>query len=336
MNLHQLRIFEAVGRHLNITSAAHELHMSQPAVSSQLKSLEEEYGAKFYKRNNHGMEITWQGQEFLDALRPVLAQVDALEARFKIGRSRDKSAVLVLGGSNTLSVTVLPEILVDFRKRHPEIKLVVETSHSRAMEMRVQNAEVEIALITAPTYLPACKYEPYIEHQAVAFVPPDHPLANRPISLEKLVRQPLVVRRGSTSVKELARLGYNLNIAAECDAPEAVKSAVLGGLGVGVLFRSRVDPEIRRGEVTELEAPALNEIKTRSFIIYGKHRPLSYAAKEFLQTLQRLKLHHAKDMAPQDRPAQPVALSGAPRTRIRPVVKSAYRNSKNRGLLANR
>jgi DNA-binding transcriptional LysR family regulator len=320
MNLHQLRIFEAVGRHLNITSAAHELHMSQPAVSSQLKSLEQEYGAKFYKRNNHGMEITWQGQEFLDALRPVLAQVDALEARFKIGRARGKSAVLVLGGSHTLSVTVLPEILVDFRKRHPEIKLVVETSHSRVMESRVQNGEVEIALITAPTYLPACEYEPYIEHQAVAFVPPDHPLAGRPASLEKLVRQPLVVRRGSSSVKELARRGYSLNIAAECDAPEAVKSAVLGGLGIGVLFRSRVDPEIRRGEVAELEVPALNEIKTRSFIIYGKHRSLSSGAREFLQTVRRRKLRHDKDATLRGKPERGIPQPSTGRPRVRPAA----------------
>ena len=71
--------------------------------------------------------------------------------------------------------------------------------------------------------------------------------------------------------------------------PEAVKSAVLGGLGIGILFRSRVDPEIRRGEVAELEVPALNEIKTRSFIIYAKHRPLSSAAKEFLHTLRRIR-----------------------------------------------
>jgi DNA-binding transcriptional LysR family regulator len=326
MNLHQLRIFEAVGRHLNITSAAHELHMSQPAVSSQLKSLEQEYGAKFYKRNNHGMEITGQGQEFLDALRPVLAQVDALEARFKIGRARDKSAVLLLGGSNTLSVTVLPEILVDFRKRHPEIRLVVETSHSRVMETRVQNAEIEIALITAPNYLPTCKYEPYIEHQAVAFVPPNHPLANRPVSLESLVNQPLVVRRGSTSVRELARRGYSLNIAAEFDAPEAVKSAVLGGLGIGVLFRSRVDPEIHRGEVAELEVPALNEITTRSFIIYGKHRPLSSAAKEFLQTLRRLRLHHAKDMPPCDELERQVIQPNSRRTRVSRGSLRVYRS----------
>jgi DNA-binding transcriptional LysR family regulator len=251
--------------------------------------LEQEYGAKFYKRNNHGMEITGQGQEFLDALRPVLAQVDALEARFKLGRARGQSAVLQVGGSNTLSVTVLPDILVDFRKRHPGIKLVVETSHSRVMETKVQNGEVEIALITAPNYLPSCDYESYIEHEAVAFVRPDSQLAGRKFSLSELARQPLVFRRGSTSVKELTGRGYKLNVAAEFDAPEAVKSAVLGGVGIGILFRSRVEAEIRKGEVIELNVPDLGAITAKSFIITAKHRPLSRGAKEFIQTLRRLR-----------------------------------------------
>jgi len=83
MNLRQLKIVEAVSRNFNLTAAAEVLHMSQPAASLQLRHLEEEFGFKFFERNNHGMELTEQGREFLDAIRPVLQSIERIEAKFK-------------------------------------------------------------------------------------------------------------------------------------------------------------------------------------------------------------------------------------------------------------
>jgi len=287
MNLHQLRIFETISRHLNVTSAARELHMSQPAVSSQLKLLEQEYSLKFFARSNRGMEITRTGEDFLQAIRPVLARLDEVEQQFKNGGQALDSPVLTVGGSNTLSVTVFPEILFDFRSRHPEVQLVVETRESRILETSVLNAGVEIALITNPNYLPACTYEPYKEYEAVAFVPWDSAITEETMSLAELISHPLIVRRGSICVDELRRRGYKPDLAIQCDAPDAVKAAVQRGLGIGLLFRGRVEPEIEKGDLRVLDVPEMKDIKIKSFIVYDARRPLSASAQDFLQTLHR-------------------------------------------------
>jgi DNA-binding transcriptional LysR family regulator len=84
MTLHQLRIFESVARHLNITRASKELHMSQPAVSQQLKILQRQFAHKLIVTTRHGVKLTEQGQAFLDAVRPIIEQADRIEITFRI------------------------------------------------------------------------------------------------------------------------------------------------------------------------------------------------------------------------------------------------------------
>ncbi len=289
MKLNQLRIFEAVTRHLNVTKAANELNLSQPAVSLQLKLLEKEYKAVFFERNSHGMELTPQGASFLQAIHPILDQVENVEAEFNVRRKPAKNGVLIIGGNNTLSVTLLPEILADFKKRHPEIQIVAETNTNDTIEERVVNSEVEIALITHPTYSPCCVYESYKDLEIVAFVPADSPLAEHTMTLQELTRHPLVVRRGGTAIRELAARGYNLNLAVQCDAPEAVKMAIRSGLGVGLIFKDRIQSEIEKDEFRLIAVPELKEIKSEAFIIYDRRKSLSPIARDFMQTLRRFK-----------------------------------------------
>ena len=89
MTLHQLKIFESVARHLNVTRASQELHMSQPAVSQQLKLLEQQCDARFIVRIGQGMELTERGRAFLDAIRSIVAQAEKIESTFKV-KSNEK------------------------------------------------------------------------------------------------------------------------------------------------------------------------------------------------------------------------------------------------------
>src|SRR5689334_19782723 len=110
MTLYQLRIFHAVAKHLNITQASLELHASQPAVSQQLKLLEENYGASFFVRHSHGVKLTDKGQAFLKAIAPVLSQLEDIERRFKANETTNKSQCLAIGGSHNVSGRVLPRL----------------------------------------------------------------------------------------------------------------------------------------------------------------------------------------------------------------------------------
>lgn len=289
MKLNQLRIFDSVARHRNVTNAAKELHLSQPAVSLQLKCLEQEYGSKFYLRTNHGVELTAQGRSFLDAIRPVLARLDRIEVEFKGRKNERKPAVLRIGGNNTICATVFPKVFKAFRESYPDVDLVVETAGNRVIENYLLDGKVEVALITGASFAPANVYEAYEVHQAVAFVPPGHPLGGRSMGLGVLAKEPLVVKKESTSVAAIRRRGFDLKIVLQCESAEAVKIAVQNGIGVGLLYLARVAGEIAKGELVAIKVPELKEITHQSFITYARHRPLSANAEDFIRTLRGMR-----------------------------------------------
>ena len=285
MTLHQLRIFAAMARHSSITKAARELNMSQPAVSHQLKLLEDEFEQSFHTSSKSGVRLTPEGEAFLARTAPILAEAEDVERSFKPSQKRPKSDRLVVGANHTISTTLLPESLMAFKQSHPWVTCQLETSDSRTMERRVLNGEVAIAVITHPSHSTRVMHEPFREHEMTAFVPAVSPLCGQKATLEDIVKLPLVVRSGGSTVKELQRRGYKLTIAAQCEASEAVKAAVKRGLGVGLLNRDHIERELASGDLREIRVSGLEEIKVQSFIIYDKRKPLGALARDFRQLL---------------------------------------------------
>jgi DNA-binding transcriptional LysR family regulator len=285
MTLHQLRIFECVARHLNITKASAALHISQPSVSQQLKLLEEEFGRPFFIRARQGVELTPEGREFFDAIQPMLAEAEKLEKRFKNGLKAADAAPLVVGGSHNVSVNALPKLLIAFRERHPGIQFVMETDRSPGIERRLLASELEIGLITHPSYHPHVAYEPYEEMELVAFCLPTNPLVRKKLTLKELCECPLVWRGGGRTERVLMSLGYKMNTTLRCESSSAVKAAVRLGMGVGILYRNSVAGRVARGNLKLLNVPELRQIKIKSFIICDRRRPLAPLAQEFLQIL---------------------------------------------------
>jgi DNA-binding transcriptional LysR family regulator len=285
MTLHQLRIFDRVATYLNITKAAVALHISQPSVSQQLKLLEEEFGAKFFVRLNQGVELTPEGEEFLNGIRPLLTEAENLEKRFKTRAKAIDNVPLIVGGSTNVCVNVLPRLLMTFKERHPSVQVIMETSDSPVSEKRLLAAELEIALITTPSHRAEIVYEPYEEMEWVAFCLPTNPAARRKLTLKELLEYPLVLRVGGTLEKVLMNLGYKMNIAVRCEASSAVKAAVRLGMGVGILYRDAVASRVAKGTLRLINVPELKQMGAMSFIIYDKRKPLSPMAQEFLQIL---------------------------------------------------
>src|SRR4029450_2224247 len=182
MTLHQLKIFESVARHLNVTRASQELHVSQPAVSQQIKLLEQQCETRFVVRIGQGVELTERGRAFLDAIRPIVAQVGDVESTFKVKSNEKKSSFLTVGGSRSHSVTVLPEILRAFKQNHPWVQFALESNDSGTMEQRVLNTEVEIALINHPSSSDQIACEPYKEMGIVAFALAKSPFVGKKVT----------------------------------------------------------------------------------------------------------------------------------------------------------
>jgi DNA-binding transcriptional LysR family regulator len=287
MTLHQLRIFECVGTVSNITKASEILHISQPSVSQHLKLLEEEFGAKFFARLSQGVELTYEGKQFLDAVKPILMQAEVVEKTFKRNPKANPMVVLKIGGSNNVSSDVLPHLLMTFKQNHPLVQFTLETNVSPVIEKRVINSEVEIGLITNPSYRSEIVYEPYEEMQVVAFCLPIYPVAGKTLSLKELAQLPLVVRTGGRIEHALRSHRQLVNISVRCEASAAVKAAVGLGMGVGILYRNAVAGRVANGTLKLIDVPELKEMGVQSYIIFHKRKPISPVAAEFRDMLRK-------------------------------------------------
>jgi DNA-binding transcriptional LysR family regulator len=289
MTLHQLKIFECVARHLNITKASAALHISQPTVSQQLKLLEHEFGKKFLARLNQGVELTIEGREFLDAIRPLLADLENIAQKFKGKPDTYETVRLIVGGSQNLSCNVLPKLLMAFKERHPTVQSVLESDHSSTIEKRLLASELEIAVITSPSHFAKIVYEPYEEIELVAVCHPSNLLARKRLTLKELLECPLVLRGGGTTERVLVSSDYPMNVVLRCEASSAVETAVQLGMGVGVLYRHAVASGITSGSLRVLNVPELKEVRNKSFIIYQQGKALTPMAQKFLKMLQERK-----------------------------------------------
>jgi DNA-binding transcriptional LysR family regulator len=272
-----------------MTYAAHDLNMSQPSVSLQLKLLEQEFGARFCERTKQGVALTARGRIFLDAVRPVLDQIEKIELTFKNSGPGNAVKPFAVGSNHLHSVTVMPDILRDFVADYPTVELVMKTEDSAVIERCVVRSELDIALISRPTFLPECVYEPYDEHDAVAFVPAGHELAGLSLSLDELARYPLVAKEDSTCLIELRPRGFTPKLALQCGTPEAVKLAVKRGFGVGILYRARLVDEIASGEFAVVTVPELEPLKRKSFIIHNRRAPMSPEKAGFIRIMRRMR-----------------------------------------------
>ncbi|HXG52021.1 MAG TPA: LysR family transcriptional regulator [candidate division Zixibacteria bacterium] len=294
VDLDHLLVFTTVARHRNISRAAEELHISQPAVTKQLKRLEESYRANFYKKGGRGVELTPAGRVFLNYARAALRQHERLKERLLAAGPQSRPESLTVGASQSPSLALLLSRLTAFKKRRPHVQVSLRTNNRTIIEKQVENAEVDVAVVNKPPSSRSLAAEPYLEEPFVAFVSSRHPLARkRRPSLKDFARVPLVVREGKggkeTSEQILAglrRAGLNCEIGIRCESPEAVKMAVKRRLGLGILYKSTVEPDIREGVFRRVHLPGLNLIG-KSFIVYHRQRPLSPHAREFLALLRK-------------------------------------------------
>jgi LysR family transcriptional regulator, low CO2-responsive transcriptional regulator len=292
MTLYQLRIFQAVARHLNITQASLELHASQPAVSQQLKLLEENYADNLLVRHSHGVNLTDKGRAFLQAITPVLAQLEDIERRFSRFKGNETTRgrqCLAIGGSSSISVRVLPKLLKAFKEKHPSVEFTLAANDSSVIEKHLLKSELDLAVITNPSQVEGLIYEPFGRMEVVAFCLPRNPVAGKTLTLKELAEYPLVVKSPGRIEGVLKSRGYEMNFALRCEVPQAVKAAVRAGLGVGILYQNAVATPLAKGSLKLVSVPALRDMGIKSLIAYDGRKPLSSIAQDFLALLRERK-----------------------------------------------
>ncbi|CAH2897995.1 MAG: Transcriptional regulator YeiE, LysR family [uncultured Paraburkholderia sp.] len=238
----QLITFAAVAEHLNISRAAVALHLSQPAVSGQLRQLQDEFGEPLYQREGRGVRLTPAGEQlasYAARLRDTWWQAHA----YRDALRGLEQGTLRIGATTTPASYLLPYLIADFHRRYPDVAL--HTADGNTTDIVGALGSVDIALIEGPVGAdlpPDTAVHAWREDEIVAIMPRAHPLAasasGAGVDLAALGAEPLIVREAGSGVRQIverafARAGVPMRVALEIAGVEGVKEAVRAGMGVG-------------------------------------------------------------------------------------------------------
>jgi DNA-binding transcriptional LysR family regulator len=250
----RIRVFRAVAHHLNFSRAAEELLLTQPAVTQQVKALEDELGVPLFDRSGGRITLTAGGKVLLplaDQMKKISDQAFAAVAE----ASGEQAGELAVGASQTIAQYLLPNFIAGFITAHPRIRIVARSSNTDAMLDALVAHQIQVALIEGPDQRKDLNIEPFFQDHMVLVVPTSHEWADQEIDIEALKQQPLLMREfgsGSRRVVEKAIVAAglrkkDLRIQMELDSTEGLLSAVEAGLGVTFVSRWAVRNQLSLG-----------------------------------------------------------------------------------------
>lgn len=236
----QLRTFAIVATHKNISTAALELNLSQPAVSGQLKLLTESFGEALYHRRGRGIKLTPAGEQlalYAGRIRQAHDEATALRIAWREG-----GGILRIGASTTPASYFLPHLVARFHAEYPEVKVaMIRSGNSAEIVSRLPELDIGFIEGPVPAKIPTdTVVSPWCTDQVVAIVPSGHPLAGarEPASLDNLARYPLIWREAGSGLRRLVETVFSSHgiVPAEIldvTSVEGIKEAVRAGMGIG-------------------------------------------------------------------------------------------------------
>jgi DNA-binding transcriptional LysR family regulator len=249
-------VFRTVAEQLSFRKAAEELYLTQPAVSLQIKALEEELGVQVFDRAGAQITLTQAGTILLRYAKQVNSLFVQVEREI-VALTGDHAGQLALGASTTIAQYVLPRLLGEFCKEHPRVHPTLISGNTEHIVDAVEKQKIELGFIEGPVRSRAVKTKPFLEDDLLLIVPAAHEWAElESISSAEIASAPLLMRErgsGTRRVVEMAleRQGLkqkSLRIVMELDSTEAIKSAVEAGLGVGFVSRWAMAKDLRLGK----------------------------------------------------------------------------------------
>lgn len=250
----RLKVFRCVAAHLNFSRAAEELFLTQPAVTQQIKTLEDELGVPLFDRSGGRITLSPAGQ----ALLPYAEKLKALsdEAYAAVANvSGDGGGNLAIGASQTIGQYLLPNLIAGFLREKPRIAITASSGNTDAVLDELAAHKIQLALIEGPALRKDIHVEPFMEDHMVLVVPASHEWADQELDIDELREAPLLMREfgsGSRRVVEqsLSRAGLkkkDLKTRMELDSTEGLLSAVEAGLGVTFVSRWAVRNQLALG-----------------------------------------------------------------------------------------
>lgn len=290
ITLNQLRFFREVARQGQYTRAAEALHVSQPAVSKCVKDLERQVGAALFEPIGRRVQLTGAGRLLLPHAERVLAEL-ADAARALEGLAGGDAGRLVVGASSTPGTYLLPSLLGEFRRVHPQVEVALEIADTQEVLGRVLDGRLDLGVVGEAQFAPALQADLFRTETLVLIMAAGHPLARRKrVTLRELEAEPFVLRERGSSTREvlertLAAQGIRPRVVMELGNTEAVKRTVAAGLGVSLVSEHAVGLEERAGGLVTRRVPELDP-KRGLYVVRRRSLQLSPLHRRFLETLR--------------------------------------------------
>ena len=288
ITLRQLKVFEAVARHLSFSRAAEELHLTQPAVSMQVKQLEEQAGLPLTEMVGKKVFLTGAGEEVARHARRIAQQLreanEALDAIKGVRGGR-----LSIGVVSTAKYFA-PRLLAEFRKRHPGIELNLAVHNREIIVRQLADNEIDLAIMGQPPQEFATVAEGFADHPLVIIAPPDHPLAKeKKIAPAQLDQETFLIREsGSGTRGTMERYFADAGVAPrqfiEMVGNETIKQAVMAGLGLSFISAHTVSLECEVGRLVKLTVAGTPVVR-RWFVVHRAEKELLPVATTFREFL---------------------------------------------------
>jgi DNA-binding transcriptional LysR family regulator len=286
--LRQLKVFEAVARHLSFSRAADELHLTQPAVSTQVRKLEEHAGNTLFEQFGKKVYLTAAGAELLQISRQIIQQFEAAEqtmAQFQ-GVAGGKLNVGVISAGDYF----FPRLLVEFASRFPGVTLNFTVHNREGLLGHIDQNLTDLAIMVRPPSDMDTTHVAFAPHPYVIVAAPTHALVGRQaIPMAELLAQPFVVReRGSDTAKSMEE-GFGpafagMRVAMEIRSTETIKQAVIAGMGLSFLSAHTISQELRAGSLAVLDVQGF-PLMQHWYVVHRRTKrlpPVAQAFKDFL------------------------------------------------------
>src|SRR3954470_9439928 len=286
--LRQLKVFEAVARHSSFSRAAEELHLTQPAVSTQVSKLSEHAGLPLFEQVGKKIHLTAAGEQMLLSSREIIQKFQEAEeamAQFK-GVSGGRLNVAVISAGDYF----FPRMLVEFAQRHAGVTFNFNVVNREELLAQLKENRTDLAVMVRPPEDSDTVAEAFAPHPYIIVAAPDHPLARtKSIPMTRILREPFVVpEKGSDArnslVEAFGRHLPQLNIAMEIRSTETIKQAVIAGMGVAFLSAHTISQELKAGSLVVLDVAGF-PVMLNWYVVHRKNKRLPPVAQAFKQFL---------------------------------------------------
>ena len=275
MSDRRLQVFYTVARLLSFTKAAETLHMTQPAVTFQVRQLEDHFNTRLFDRTHNKIVLTDAGQKVYFYAEKIFELNSEMEHSLR-ALSEDTSGTLSIGGSTTIAQYTFPTLLKGFREKYPELSIRICEANTEGIVAKVESSMIDLGIVEAPVSNQDLDVEIFRADELVLIMHPEHELAKKEhVKPLDIINLPFITREEGSGTKSVIFDYFtkhnieknNINICMELGNSESVKGAVETGIGVSILSKTTIEKEL---QLKRLSYVPLNPKLTRNFYFVKK------------------------------------------------------------------